>query len=170
MTADPVYEFEKSRDSAVRYDRNVWTDTVQAMERLDKIRTDREARFWEGRMKKSDHHRNEMIKSNLIKNETLIADPEIREKIEKLKEEKEEKQKLKKMRNNNLNLGLEENIDMGEYEEKERPQKQKENVKISKKKKQKIARKQKLLNLNRNIKVTKKTGNKPHIDEVDMEA
>lgn len=139
------------------------------MERLDKIRTDRESRFWEERMKKSEHHRNEMIKSNLMKNETLIADPEIREKIEKLREEKEEKQKLKRMKNNNLNLGLEENIDMGDYQ-KERPQKEKENVKISRKRKQKIARKHKLLNLNRNIKVTKKTGIKSHSEEVEMEA
>jgi hypothetical protein len=139
------------------------------MERIDKIRTDRESRFWEQRMKNSEHHRNEMIKSNLIKNETLIADPEIREKIEKLKEEKEEKQKLKKMRNRNLNLGLEENMDMEDYEQKEKPETKKENVKVSKKKKQRIARKQKLLNLNRNIKLPKKGSLKPQADEVDMD-
>ncbi len=138
------------------------------MERLDKIRTDREGRFWEERMKNSEHHKREMIKANLIKNETLIADAEIREKIEKLKEDKEEKLRLKKLRNNNLNLGLEENIDMEDYG-RERPEKQKENVKISKKKKQKIARKQKLLNLNRNIKTTKKGINKTSNDEIDMD-
>jgi len=169
LTADPVYEFEKSRDTAVRYNRNVWIDTVQAMERIDKIRTDREARFWERRMKNSEHNKKEMIKSNLIKNETLVADPEIREKIEKLKEEKEEKQKLKKMRNQNLNLGLDENMDMDDYQQKEKTEKHKENVKFSKKKKRRIARKQKLLNLNRNIKIPKKGTLKPQNDEVDMD-
>ena len=137
------------------------------MERLDTIRTERESRFWEQRMKNSEHNKNEMIKANLIKNETLIADPEIKEKIEKLKQEKEETQKLKKMRNHNL--GLDHNIEMGDYQA-ERPNKLKEEVKVSKKKKQKLARKQKLLNLNRNIKITKKSKNKAEIDEVDVEA
>ena len=41
-------------------------------------------------MKTSEHHKNEMIKANLIRNETLIADPEIKDKIEKLRQEKEE--------------------------------------------------------------------------------
>jgi len=137
------------------------------MERLDTIRSERESRFWERRMKNSEHNKTEMIKANLIKNETLIADPEIKEKIEKLKQEKEEKQKLKKMKNHNL--GLDHNIEMGDYQA-ERPKKQKEEVKVSKKKKQKIARKQKLLNLNRNIKITKKSKNKTDMDEVDVEA
>jgi hypothetical protein len=138
------------------------------MERLDTIRTERESRFWEQRMKNTEHHKNEMIKANLIKNETLIADPEIKEKIEKLKEEKEEKLKLKKMRNHNI--GLDQNIDMADYQKVRPAKEEKENVKVSKKKKQKIARKQKLLNLNRNIAIPKKSKNKTDADEIDMEA
>jgi len=154
LTADPVYEFEKSKDTAIRYDRNVWVNTVQAMERLDKVRSDREGRFWEERMKNAEHHKKEMMKSNLIRNEVLIADPEIREKVEVLKEEREKKREAKRNRhlNRKINIGLDTDMDInGENVKRER----KEKPKQSKKKIQKMARKNKLLNLNRNIPLTK---------------
>lgn len=160
LTADPVFEFEKSRDTAVRYDRNVWVDTVQAMERLDKIRNERESRFWEKRMKDAEHHKKEMVKSNLIRNETLIADPEIRSKVEELKEEREKKREekrnrhLNRLKDKDINLGLD--VDMEAEVEDEKSKSHVEKEKVSKRRKQKIARKQKLMNVNRNIKPKKR--------------
>jgi large subunit ribosomal protein L24e len=158
LTADPVYEFEKSKDSAVRYDRNVWINTVQAMERLDHIRSERESRFWERRMKNAEHHKREMIKSNLIKNETLIADPEIKAKVEELKEERRKKREEKRNRhlNKSLNIGLDADMKENEKENEDIDMEPKESVKISKRKKQKIALKHKMMNVNRNIKRGKK--------------
>jgi large subunit ribosomal protein L24e len=158
LVVDPVYEFEKSKDTAVRYDRNVWINTVQAMERLDKIRSDRESRFWERRMKNAEHHKKEMIKSNLIRNETLIADPEIRQKVEELKEERDRKREAKRNQHKNkkLNMGLNEDMEVESGAQEKRKHVTKETVKISKKKQQKVARKQKLMNQNRNIKIGKK--------------
>ena len=162
LVADPVYEFEKSKDSAVRYDRNVWIDTVQAMERLDQIRTDREGRFWEERMKNAEHHKKEMIKSNLIRNETLIGDPEIREKVQELKAERDRKREAKRNRhlNKKLNMGLDTEMETNKNNLNRNDEmdvsREKENIKVSKKKKQKIARKQKMMNQNRNIKLGKK--------------
>jgi large subunit ribosomal protein L24e len=145
LTTDPVYEFEKSKDETVRYDRNLWTDTIQAMEKLDKIREDREGRFWEQRMRNTEHHKKEMIKSDLIRNETLIADPNIRSKVEELKEERRLKreQKRNKQQINNLNLGLDKDEDVEMINKENKPKE-----KVSKRKKQKIAKKQKLLNKN----------------------
>jgi hypothetical protein len=157
LTVDPVYEFEKSKDTAVRYDRNVWINTVQAMERLDHIRSERETRFWEQRMKNAEHHKREMIKSNLIKNETLISDADIKAKVEELKEERRRKREEKRNRhlNKSLNMGLD--SDMKENKNQEDVDIElKEPVKVSKRKKQKIALKHKMLNVNRNIKRGKK--------------
>lgn len=50
LTVDPVYEFEKQRDSAVRYNRDLWVNTVQAIEKIEKIKKDREDNFWEERL------------------------------------------------------------------------------------------------------------------------
>jgi large subunit ribosomal protein L24e len=109
LVTDPVYEFEKIRNTPIKYNREIWTDTVQAMDKLAKIRKDREDRFFERRMRRAAHDKKEMIKSDLIKHEQLIADPKIREKVDKLREEREEKRKLKEEEKNNkkLNVGLE---------------------------------------------------------------
>ena len=109
LVTDPVYEFEKIRNTPIKYNREIWTDTVQAMDKLAKIRKDREDRFFERRMRRAAHDKKEMIKSDLIKHEQLIADPKIREKVDKLREEREEKRKLKEEEKNNkkLNIGLE---------------------------------------------------------------
>jgi large subunit ribosomal protein L24e len=153
LTTDPVYEFEKSRDTAVRYNRDVWVDTIQGMEQLDKIREDKETKFWEHRMKKADHHKKEMIKSNLIRNETLIADPEIREKVDKLREERDQKREMKRNRHlqkkpvGDLNPGLDTKMNIPQKEN----IKTKTTEKISQKKKRKVAAKQKQMLSNRNF-------------------
>ena len=125
LVTDPVYEFEKIRNTPIKYNREIWTDTVQAMDKLAKIRKDREDRFFERRMRRAAHDKKEMIKSDLIKHEQLIADPIIREKVDKLREEREEKRKLKEEEKNNkkLNVGLEDGgFDMDiEKEKTEKP-------------------------------------------------
>jgi large subunit ribosomal protein L24e len=159
LTVDPVFEFEKQKDTTVKYNRDTWVNTIQAMERLDKIRTDREARFWERRMKNAENHKKEMIKSNLIRNEALIADPKIRKKVEKLKEERDEKREAKRMKKithktEDLNLGLDDEMkDVEEGNNQAEEKVYKENITIKKRKKQKIALRQKLINKKKHIKV-----------------
>ena len=154
LVTDPVYQFEQQKDSAVRYNRDVWVDTIQGMEKLSKIRSDREERYWLNRMKESQHHKNRIIKSNLKKHETMISDPVIRERVEKLKEERAEK-KLKKENSqkqkiSKLNLGLEN--EMENDVEMEKGNVYKEKAKMTRKKKQKIALRQKLINKKKHIK------------------
>lgn len=120
LTCDPVYEFEKNKDTAVRYNRDIWVNTIQAMEKIDKIRTDREERFWQNRMKKAEHHKKEMIKANLFKHDSLIRDVNIRKKVLAMKEKENEIKKLKRnsmRRKKNLNLGLNEEMDDNENNE-----------------------------------------------------
>jgi len=114
LTLDPVLDFEKQRNEAVRYNRNVWVDTIQAMEKIDEIKSKREERFYDERMKKAQHTRNDQIKSNLIKHQTLIADPHIRERVDELREKREKKKEEEKQNRintrSNLNLGMEDDI------------------------------------------------------------
>ena len=76
------------------------------MDKLSKIRKDREDRFFERRIRCAAHDKKEMIKSDLIKHEQLIADPKIREKIDKLREDREEKRELKEEERNCKNLNV----------------------------------------------------------------
>jgi len=145
LVTDPVYEFEKIRNTPIKYNREIWTDTVQAMDKLAKIRKDREDRFFERRMRRAAHDKKEMIKSDLIKHEQLIADPKIREKVDKLREEREEKRKLKEEEKNNkkLNPGLDNEIkDM--IIEKENTEKPKRKI-LTVKKQMKLKQKEKLI-------------------------
>ena len=114
LVTDPVYDFEKIRNTPIKYNREIWTDTIQAMDKLAKIRKDREDRFFEKRMRRAAHDKKEIIKKGLIRHEQLISDPKIREKIDKLREVTDEKRQLeneKKMKKK-INIGLEEKMDV----------------------------------------------------------
>ena len=50
LVVDPVLEFEKGKDTIVRYNRDLWVKTVQAMDKIDKIRNEREKRFMDRRL------------------------------------------------------------------------------------------------------------------------
>ena len=145
LVTDPVYDFEKIRNTPIKYNREIWTDTVQAMDKLAKIRKDREDRFFERRMRRAKHDKKEMIKSDLIKHKQLIADPVIREKVDKLKEERDEKIKLKEEKKKiekNVNLGLGNDMDI------EEPKKQIEDKPkkiLTVKKQMKLKQKEKLI-------------------------
>ncbi|EJT48202.1 ribosomal large subunit biogenesis-related protein [Trichosporon asahii var. asahii CBS 2479] len=47
---DSTYEFEKRRNVPVRYDRELVATTLEAMKRVQEIRTKRERAFWKNRM------------------------------------------------------------------------------------------------------------------------
>ena len=149
LVTDPVYDFEKIRNTPIKYNREIWTDTVQAMDKLAKIRKDREDRFFEKRMKRAEHHKKEMIKADLIRHEQLISDPKIREKVDKLREEgdekwklEEEKKKVKKTTEGFLEHEME--IEKTNKEEKKKEILRPDKKVISTRKKQKLKQKEKL--------------------------
>lgn len=149
LVTDPVYDFEQIKDSAIKYNRNVWVDTIQAMEKLDKIRTERENKFFDMRMRKAKKTQKEIIKKDLIRHEQLISDPKIREKVDKLREERDEKIKLKeeKMKISNLNLG-----DTDEMLNDEVKKESKVKKVLSKKKREKLKLKEKIAEKRKRLK------------------
>ncbi len=149
LVTDPVYDFEQIKDSAIKYNRNVWVDTIQAMEKLDKIRTERENKFFDMRMRKAKKTQKEIIKKDLIRHEQLISDPKIREKVDKLREERDEKRKLKeeKLKISNLNLG-----DTDEMLNDEVKKESKVKKVLSKKKREKLKLKEKIAEKRKRLK------------------
>ena len=145
LVTDPVYEFEKIRNTPIKYNREIWTDTVQAMDKLAKIRKDREDRFFMRRMRRAQKTKKEIIKKDLIKHEQLIADPEIRKKVDKLREERDEKRALEeeKKQIKKEKKGLEGGMEIDEAET-NKEKKTSEKV-ISVRKKMKLKQKEKLI-------------------------
>ena len=141
LVTDPVYDFEKIRNTPIKYNREVWTDTVQAMDKLAKIRKDREDRFFERRMRRAQHDKKEMIKANLIRHEQLIADPKIRKKVDKLREERDEKRKMeeekKQLEKTKIGLTDKMNVEENNIKEDKKPAKKIYTVKKQLKLKQK---------------------------------
>jgi len=52
MELDSTFDMEKKRNRPVKYDRDLWVKTVQAMKKIDKIREARTARFHRARLLK----------------------------------------------------------------------------------------------------------------------
>ena len=145
LVTDPVYEFEKIRNTPIKYNREIWTDTVQAMDKLAKIRKDREDRFFMRRMRRAQKTKKEIIKKDLIRHEQLIADPDIRKKVDKLREERDEKRALEeeKKQIKKEKKGLEGGMEIDEAET-NKEKKTSEKV-ISVRKKMKLKQKEKLI-------------------------
>ncbi|XP_022651394.1 probable ribosome biogenesis protein RLP24 [Varroa destructor] len=51
LIVDPVFELEKRRNCPVRYDRDLWKNAMNAMEKIMEIRKKREAHFIMNRLK-----------------------------------------------------------------------------------------------------------------------
>jgi large subunit ribosomal protein L24e len=59
LTVDNSLEFEKRRNEPVKYSRELWKNTIDAMEKIDKIKSKREAHFIMKRLDKGVKDRKE---------------------------------------------------------------------------------------------------------------
>jgi len=102
---DATFDFEKKRNTAIKYDRELYQNTVKAIKRVNEIKDKRQKAFFEARMK--DKAKQEYSKS--IKE--LLAEKEKFPSIEihsKLPEELE--QVLEQERQKDAEMELEKNI------------------------------------------------------------
>lgn len=65
LTADSIFDFERRRNRPLKYNREVVHATLSAMKSIEDIRTRREARFYESRMKGTDEARRQRDKREL---------------------------------------------------------------------------------------------------------
>ena len=90
MVKDTVFDFEKKRNEPVVYNRDLYINTIAAMQRVDEIKRSRESRHWEQRMKAAKA-KDVTIEKELEKHVDLVSKPEVIKRIKLNIFEKEEK-------------------------------------------------------------------------------
>ncbi|XP_013791640.1 probable ribosome biogenesis protein RLP24 [Limulus polyphemus] len=75
LTVDPTFEFEKRRHVPVKYDRQLWQNTVSAMQKVEKIKQRRQSHFILNRLKKGKQLEKEKDLKEVRRDLSLIKSP-----------------------------------------------------------------------------------------------
>lgn len=124
MVVDKTLEFSARRNVPVRYNRELVTETLKAMARIEDIRRRRERAFYKNRMAKNAQLRKEMDRKLVESNQELlrIRDVELsRSKAKQLKKEQE--------------MDIEEDLDEMDISDEEMEEKEKVAITLKNKKK-----------------------------------
>ncbi|CAD8088950.1 unnamed protein product [Paramecium sonneborni] len=104
MTNDSIFEFEQKRNEPLKYNRDLYINTVQAMKKIDKIRLKRENNFWKNRLRAQRKQNLDNVETELAKNINLVSDKSVKEIIKQkavekaqIKAQKQKKQKKQDM-------------------------------------------------------------------------
>ena len=73
MTVDATFEFEKRRNRPVKYDRNLYGSTVQAIQKVKDIQVQREQRFFDDRQKDAAVVKKSQARVEIEKHIELLA-------------------------------------------------------------------------------------------------
>lgn len=85
---DSIFELERKVNQPDMYNRNVYINTIKAMQKIADIRKRREDRFWDNRMKLAKVQKIEDINQELEKHFGLISDPQVRQEVQEREMEK----------------------------------------------------------------------------------
>ena len=75
LAVDPAFEMEKRRNVPVKYERELWSKTLDAMKRIDEIKTKRQNQHIINRLKKGKEVRKMADIKEVQKNINLIRPP-----------------------------------------------------------------------------------------------
>ncbi|CAL1526538.1 unnamed protein product [Lymnaea stagnalis] len=75
LTVDASLEFEKRRNEPVKYNKELWQNTLKAMKRIEEIKARRQSHFIANRLKKGKELRKEADRKEVEKNIHLIKSP-----------------------------------------------------------------------------------------------
>lgn len=75
MSVDATFDFERLRHRPVKYDRELMKKTVRTMDRVAKIKTAREERFWQKRMEPNKQREKERDAKEVAQGLDLIVSP-----------------------------------------------------------------------------------------------
>lgn len=75
LAVDPSFEFEKRRHVPVKYDRDLWQKSVEAMKKVEQIRNRRQAAYINGRLDKAKEVQRRSDAYEVTKNIGLIRSP-----------------------------------------------------------------------------------------------
>ena len=73
MAVDTTFEFEKRRNRPVKYDRDLMSQTLSAMQRVQQIQEQREGRFYKDRMKDAKIEQKKQARVEIEKSISLLA-------------------------------------------------------------------------------------------------
>jgi large subunit ribosomal protein L24e len=76
LTIDPCFEFEKRRNVPTKYDRELWTKTIDAIKKINEIKERREKHFVMERLRKGTQREIHNDVRDVQKNISLIRAPE----------------------------------------------------------------------------------------------
>lgn len=91
LQVDPSFDFEKRRNVPVKYNRELWTNTLVAIEKINEIRERRERHFVMTRLRKGTERDIHNDVRDVKKNMSLIRSPAVGLKERRAKEEAQEK-------------------------------------------------------------------------------
>eukprot|EP01134_Creolimax_fragrantissima_P008179 CFRG8179T1 len=80
MVVDSTFSFEKKRNVPLKYDRDLWANTLLAMKRIAEIKEKRERQFIKDRLKQSKEDKNQLAIQEVERGINLIAAPTLRTK------------------------------------------------------------------------------------------
>ncbi|KAK3710037.1 hypothetical protein QZH41_012430 [Actinostola sp. cb2023] len=72
---DNTFEFEKKRNVPVKYNRELWSNTVRAMKRIEEIKQKRQNLHIKNRLKPDKQLAKEVDKKEVLQNINLITEP-----------------------------------------------------------------------------------------------
>lgn len=82
LTADSTLEFERKRNVPVKYDRDLYASTLRAISRVTEIKSAREARLYEVRMKAKKAKEGAEIKETIKQGIDVLISPIARQKLQ----------------------------------------------------------------------------------------
>lgn len=95
LTVDPAFEIEKRRNVPVKYSRNLWQQTQEAMKRIAEIRQKRVEHFAKIRAKRAQKYKDECDKREVQRDIALIRSPASKLTIKDLVKQAKKKAKVK---------------------------------------------------------------------------
>ena len=78
MTKDTVFEFERKRNEPLKYNRDLYVQTIQAMKKIEKVKYNREKMFWQKRLASQKERNINNLENELEKNITLITEQDVK--------------------------------------------------------------------------------------------
>ena len=92
---DKTLEFERRKEEPIRYNRDLYVKTIEAMERVDEIREKRELRHYMNRKKIVKLANRKAVVNELKKHSGLIKNPEVKSRTQRKIAEQEEAERKK---------------------------------------------------------------------------
>ena len=115
LTVDPAFEIEKRRNVPVKYSRNLWQQTQEAMKRIAEIRQRRVEHFAKIRAKRAQKYKDECDKREVQRDIALIRSPASKLTIKDLVNQAKKKAKVRIITEKDIDKEIEADEEEEEY-------------------------------------------------------